>query len=150
MVMPEDMDLEKWAHQHRKAYLVESIPENGLVESLVEVPSLGSSLDPLGGPLDTLFHSIENPLPPQKRYPFRGSYSKEPAIHSAFPTHCSSDGTENHAIQTSCDTYERYRSSLRVVPNPAPKPVDLGPIPGIQFHSHSCILCTLLHTFQLS
>lgn len=25
-VMPEDMDLEKWAHQHRKAYLVESIP----------------------------------------------------------------------------------------------------------------------------
>ena len=91
-----------------------------------------------------------NPLPPQKRYPFRGSYSKEPAIHSAFPTHCSSDGTENHAIQTSCDTYERYRSSLRVVPNPAPKPVDLGPIPGILFHSHSCILCTLLHTFQWS
>jgi hypothetical protein len=40
MVMPEDMDLEKWAHQQRKAYLVESIPENGLVESLVEVPSL--------------------------------------------------------------------------------------------------------------
>ncbi len=38
--MPEDMDLEKWAHQQRKAYLVESIPENGLVESLVEVPSL--------------------------------------------------------------------------------------------------------------
>lgn len=31
--MPEDMDLEKWAHQQRKAYLVESIPENGLVES---------------------------------------------------------------------------------------------------------------------
>lgn len=56
--MPEDMDLEKWAHQHRKAYLVESIPISLELGGGFD----GSSLDPLGGPLDTLFHSIENPL----------------------------------------------------------------------------------------
>ena len=124
----------------------------GLATQLSLRSALSLSLPVYKGPLKCYISPIPrvtlNPLPPQKRYPFRGSYSKEPAIHSAFPTHCSSDGTENHAIQTSCDTYERCRSSLRVVPNPAPKPVDLGPIPGIQFDSHSCILCTLQHTFQ--